>query len=261
MRYIITERQYKLLNEIQFVDREYGETGLEDKFLRNFVNYLGFPKKSIYKSVVDYFINVVGFDESEVNTSLIPPYLMDINRHSYFPEKFYQKDVISGLCYHLAKNFIKLKNGSTGLSYFEEEKNYLVEYYFFDDELEQLAGYCKARKFVPRSLNKLYKLFPKDTYQVELILGDPGYGKQMYMFLVNAHDCVMSDDVLFPGALNMWVNVLPKMAVVGYITDKNKIGRMGPRNKVLNPRDIDVYFASKNMDVLNALRQGQSLVA
>ena len=104
MRYIITERQYKLLNEIQFVDREYGETGLEDKFLRNFVNYLGFPKKSIYKSVVDYFIIVVGLDESEVNTSLIPPYLMDINRHSYFPEKFYQKDVVSGLCYHLAKN-------------------------------------------------------------------------------------------------------------------------------------------------------------
>ena len=263
MKYIITEKQYNLLNEINYVSDPWGRIDIEDKFLTNLINS-GIKKLTIYNRVRDYFETVVGVDTTEMNLMDIEFYVNNIygeQKWNKLDDIFYNKDVIGGLCYYLAKTLIGLKPGSTGLSYVETPRENI--FWFFDDELEELAGYALVTEFNPKNWYKLYKLLPKNTKMMRMILGDKGYGKHIYMFLVNKFDLLLSDDTLFPDSLNMWVNVLPKICpTVGYIMTTKKIVKMSPRTKVPSDlKEVEVFFASKDPDFIAKLKEKYSSIS
>lgn len=183
MKYVVNERQYNLLNEIHYSNMDWGETDIEDKFLSTLTSHPSVRKLTLFNRVRDYFENVVGLDTSGMNLMDIEAYVDDIyglNIPKKLDDSFYNKDVIGGLCYYLAKVLFGLKMGSTGLSYIETQNN---QFWFFDDELEEIVGYVLVAKFNPKNWYRIYKLFPQNTMMMKLVLSDQsGYGKKYICF-------------------------------------------------------------------------------
>jgi hypothetical protein len=67
----------------------------------------------------------------------------------------------------------------------------------------------------------------------------------MYSIVINEMGCLFSDVMVYPEALNMWVNVLPKYYNVGFIDDFVRERKLKGEYRYPKPNTVKNYFACK----------------
>jgi hypothetical protein len=177
----------------------------------------------------------------------IETYLSDLsypNIVSKMPSKvFKNNDVISNLAYYISKDFLKIEKSNFGLKYVKIKQNSYIKYYFFDSELNELVGILEINEF-----NSPYA--PKNSYNVVVSAVDKyikgtGYGKNMYLTVINDVGILFSDDMLYKESLNIWVNVLPKyIDNVGYVDSNGNSHKITNKTKIPFD-DIKRFYAIK----------------
>jgi hypothetical protein len=241
MDIVITENQYKLLKEIRVVSGKLTINDIDEKFLEYITTKVGISK--LLETTKKYLVNVLGIDIKKIRDEDINNYLNQF--YDVLPKIFRNKDVISNLNYYLAKKYLNIKSTSNGLEYVIKNASHSDSYFFFDTELEELIGF-----FAVKPISEKYQYqFPRKTYQVALTMVSKeikgyGYGKRIYLSMLDMMDCLVSDDTLFNESLNIWFNVLPKeVPVVGYLDFIGEYHRIR-KNKSPNLKYIEVMFAS-----------------
>jgi hypothetical protein len=253
MKYLITETQQKKLEELTTAG-SWGKTDVDEKIFHAVYDKLG---TRIAKLIREFLTDVMGKDVSNISDIDLIDYFETRGLWSKgFPKYFKSPDTISGLNYYLAQKVFKLKKGNHELDYFTIKMYGEIQYYFFDSELELSIGYMSIRPFDPSYLHYVYALLPSKTFKVSLSMIDDkligmGYGKKMYLTVIDTVKCLVSDELLYKGSLNMWVNVIPKyVSYSGYITADKKVIKL-PTNKRLRYDDIDCFFASNSVDIFS----------
>lgn len=254
MNYILSETQKSKIEELTSAG-SWGKTDVDDKVF-SLISYK-VSKKKITELTKFYFENVVGFDITGISPNYFEDFIHDWQGiYTNYPKKWRTPDVISGLGYFLMNKTFKLKKGVGGLIYHVEKKENHLDYYFFDESLELTIGFMSISKFDKGYFHPIYSGFPKGTYRVSLSMIDDkligmGYGKSMYLTVIDTVSCLMSDDLLYRGSLNLWIHSIPKsVKYAGYISSDKKLVRL-PTNKKLKYSDIDVFFASNFVDLFN----------
>lgn len=253
MKVIISESQQKSLEELT-TSGTWGKTDVDSKIFTQVISKIG-KSKSI-ELIRDFFNNVLGKDISKIGDDDLFSYI-DYGSTDGLPRYFKNADVISGLGYFLSKKAYRFKTGKHGLDFFKIISSFnTTYYYFFDSELELTIGYMATTKFNRGFRHRIYSIFPKGTEKVSLSMIDDkliglGYGKNMYLTVLDDVECLMSDDLLYKGSLNIWANVMPKYAkYAGYISSDKKIIKLPTTDKI-NYKDIDYFFASQKVNLFN----------
>lgn len=240
-KYIISERQYNLIKELNIPSGKYDADPLSD-FFGLFDSYDSkFSEKKVSKLVRKYLETVVGADTSKVSDEKLYEYFSKLrwnNKIKGVPKIFYNIGVVSGLSYFLAKNFLKLKKTPYSLVYYLEELNSTINYWFFDPEIKDFIG----RISVVKNLD-----YPSPSYQVAVSSVDPvfigrGYGSKMYLTILNDCQYLLSDTLLYKDSLNIWTNILPK-----YVNVWARWGNefVPIKKNFFNPENVKYYVASK----------------
>lgn len=241
MKYIITERQSKLLNEIRIGLGEY-ESYSQGYLFSTFLADPSVSYEEIFKKTKKYLSSVVGLDVSKLTNDEIYEYVKSLR---FKPSggkrnnKLYSIGIISGLSYYLATKLRKMKS-SYGLTYFTEKVGSFVTYWFFDPENEDFVG---------RILVEINDIYPNSANinlsEIDKPLIGKGYGNKMYLTLINIYTYLMSDKILYKASLNIWVNVLPRYCNVwAKISGKNEYFKI-TKDELIDPKFADYYVASK----------------
>ena len=137
-KYIISERQYDLLKEMQIPSGKYETNPLGDFF--GFIDET-ISSNKIAKLARKYLENHVGLDTSNLESDDLYQYVRKLRwdeKYEEIPKYFYKIGIISGLSYFFAKNLFNLKKGFYGLSYFIS-KGSTITYWFFDSEIKDFV--------------------------------------------------------------------------------------------------------------------------
>ena len=257
MKYIITEKQYKILSEIHL---QQGTWDFDDSYTAIFTLIKEKVGEDKIKMVVKHYIkNELGyhltkFKKSDVQNyvDLFPDNFSFDNKN--IPPELQTKDVLSNLAYYLVKRFFKLRK-LNGLEFFIERTSWGDRnYFFFDPELEQSVGSITIKK-VSDFFGEVK--FPENSWAVRTAGIDSeakgtGLGKQMYLTILDDVDVLFCDSFLYDESLNIWVNVLPKYVYVGAVFNnvhkKPKI--LSPKTKILNHEEVKRYFATKHPELI-----------
>jgi hypothetical protein len=207
-KYIISERQERLLKEISVLDGKYNTKPLEYFYTLLLPNILEDKSKKVCQLVREFFKYEMGVKINKWSDKLILKYLTGIKENYIsqdFPHVFKKNSTISSLSYHLAKNLFKI-NEFQGLEYVKQSELERYRFFFFDPEIEEFVGYFETRK----SLQLPGKSMKVLLSAVEQEYIGRGYGSRMYLCVLDQTDYLASDDGLFLDSLNIWVNYLPK---------------------------------------------------
>ena len=247
MKYIITEQQYKRVNEITIFDgimrvspsyKDVLDIVKDDngdkeyyKFVKRYVKkVLGYPKEFKKRDVKDYG-RAAMYDNTEE-----------------MPEELKNPEVLSNMTYLMAKKFLKVKMLG-GLECYIKKYGSNKQYFFFDPELEMCVGSVYLNKMFEEDYLGAISL-PEESYSVSLSKIDSdikgmGYGKLMYLAVLSDVDVLMSDKTLYSDSLNIWVNVLPRYALTGAVMNDGELKIIKPTTPVLKHKDVSRYFATK----------------
>lgn len=244
MKYIVTETQYKFIQEIGRLSGHYINEPLNDLF-EYFAKKL--PNKFKHKYFWDYF-NKMGFDleYDEFFKEDVEDYF-DYSENSEWNDEFKSKDSRSGLAYYIAKKHFGLKKGMEIDYFIRKDEDYLI-YYFFDSGLKIFVG----------KMSIVERDFPKGAFKVALSSADEeligtGYGTKMYLTILHDVKYLLSDDTLFSGSYRMWKHVLPRYVNVWgiqedeYSEKNNKFTKIDPEKK-MSVRKFDRFIASSKYD-------------
>ena len=242
-KYIISERQYDLLKEMQIPSGKYETNPLGDFF--GFIDET-ISSNKIAKLARKYLENHVGLDTSNLESDDLYQYVRKLRwdeKYEGTPKYFYKIGIISGLSYFFAKNLFNLKKGSYGLSYFIS-KGSTITYWFFDSEIKDFVGMIKLQKDED---------FPSPSLRINLSSVDPlfigkGYGSKMYLTILDDCEYLISDTLLYKDSLNIWTNVLPRYVNVWARWGN---GFLPIKKKFINPENIKYYVASKKHNTLD----------
>lgn len=242
MKYLISERQYKTILEIERQSGHYEWSPLD-----SFYDFMDdeLPTKMKTKLFKKYFDKIF---KTEIEKDEF--YQMDVlgffnePRRSEWEKKFSSKDSLAGFAYFVAKNYFGLEEG-VGIDYYVREGFYGDDsktFYFFDPKLKIFVGYISIFPI---------ENFPKKTYKVRLSAVDEeligtGYGIRMYQNILTKVDYLMSDNNLYSGSYRIWKHVLPKYANVWGIYEENglpKIKKLIPGKKTRTEM-FDNFIAS-----------------
>jgi len=247
MDYIITEHQFNLINEVVV-----GKGLFDLNVVGDFYDDLSSKSHAnLIKITRNYFKKYIGEDLSNLSDETIDRYLTELQyRVRDFSRKITKSmrnvDVISNLAYYLAKESFQMQSGN-GLDYVRVRyHNIGYTYYFFDKDLKELIGRITIEELSGRE----YVNITKDPYKVSTIAIDKmmkakGYGTLMYSTVINELGCLFSDVMLYPEALNMWVNVLPKYYNAGFIDDFVRERKLKGEYRYPDPKTVKNYFACK----------------
>jgi ribosomal protein S18 acetylase RimI-like enzyme len=134
----------------------------------------------------------------------------------------------SAFMYKLVKNNFKLKKFED-LVFFEINN----DYYFFDPDIEDYVGFisCGKLKDSSQTTNAIKKsALCVNTSAVDKAFQGSGYGKKMYLAIINDAGCLLSDTSLYDSSLNIWANVLPKyIKYVGYVDESDNLRKISGR--------------------------------
>lgn len=257
MKYIITEKQYKILSEIHI---QHGTWDFDDSYIAIFTLIKEKVDEDKIKKAVKHYIkdelgyHLTKFKKSDVQNyvDLFPDSFSIDNKH--IPPELQTKDVLSNLAYYLVKRFFKLRRLG-GLEFFIETTSWGDRnYFFFDPELEQSVGSITIKK-VSEFFGDVK--FPDDSWAVRTAGIDSeakgtGLGKQMYLALLDDVDVLFCDSFLYEESLNIWVNVLPKYVYVGAVFNNihKKPVMISRRTKLLDLESVKRYFATKHPELI-----------
>lgn len=252
MKYIITEQQYKRVNEITIFDGVMRVSPTYKDVLDIVIGDIG--EKTYYKSVKQYVKKVLGYQKKFKKRDV-----KDYGRAAQYDntdeisEELKKPEVLSNMAYLMAKKFLKVKMLGDLECYvksFSSDK----QYFFFDPELEMCVGSVYLNKrFEDNYLDAIS--LPEESYSVSLSKIDNdikgmGYGKLMYLAVLSDVDVLMSDKSLYTDSLNIWVNVLPRYALTGAVMNDGKLKIIKPSTPVLKHEDVSRYFATKKLNLI-----------
>lgn len=245
MKYIITEQQYKIIQEI---GRESGHFDFEP--LDSFYEFMDdqIPKKQKIRLFKEFFREKMGFEVVD-DDFLVDDVLgyFESPMRSEWSKEFKSKDARSGFAYYVAKKYFGIKD-KFGLSYIINKLHGDDSriYYFFDPKFKIFVG-----RFM---IDKKRRILPKKTFKVGLSAADEeligsGYGTRMYLVIIDDVEYLASDTILYSGSYRMWKHVLPKYVNVwGVIEDeqgifKPKFVKMDEKSKK-SVKKFDYFVAS-----------------
>jgi hypothetical protein len=248
MKYIITESQYRVLNEI---GREAGHLDFEP--LNSFYEYLAYnlPKKIKYKAFKEFFDKKMG-----TNLEIDDFYKSDVDDYfenyktTNWNREFKTKDSRSGLAYYIANKYIGLEE-EDGISYFINKKSKGTHiYYFFDPNFKIFVG----RMYLVKDDDFHGKCFKVGLSTADEELIGSGYGIKMYLVVIKNMDYLISDTTLYSGSYRLWKHVLPKYVNVWGVIEKEdwlltsrKFIEISPTKKE-SVRKFDYFVASIKHD-------------
>lgn len=251
MKYKITETQLNNLSEISVGQGKISFSPSYDDIFSLIANKLG--KGKIKKYIKTYFKDVVGYklDDSELSDVVNNFNWIELTN---LPKNLRNKDILPNLAYFLVKNVFGLSRlGSLEVYKHKVGRGYFgdTEYYFFDPELEISVGKVSGEKNTNGVIGKYWAI---STSGVDKGLVGRGYGKEMYLAILEDVKILASDRTLYGDSLNIWVNVLPKYVSVFAEFDDgvmDKFVKIGPRTKVLDHENVNRYYATKDEKVLS----------
>lgn len=189
MKYIITEQQYKRVNEITIRDGVMRVIPTYKDVLNIVIDDIG--EKTYYKSVKQYVKKVLGYQKKFKKQDV-----KDYGRAAQYDniddisEELKKPEVLSNMAYLMAKKFLKVKMLGELECYvkpFASDK----QYFFFDPELEMCVGSVYLNKIGKIKLKAIS--LPEESYSVSLSQIDDdikgmGYGKLMYLAVLSDVD-------------------------------------------------------------------------
>jgi len=255
MKYIITEEQYKRLDEISVYEGGLPSKESFESTLVIIIDEIG--NKKFKQEVKNYLKGNIGeIPKKEYRDYSFKEYSKHL-RYGYgydedkFPIELMNKDVLSHMAYFMAKKFLKIKKLGS-LECYIRKTNFGKEYLFFDPEIQMSVGSIYLAKFDDHGFNSMVK-FPSNSWSVAMSNVDKeikgsGTGKAMYLSVLDDVDVLFSDTTLYFDSLNIWVNVLPKLTNVYALSEgsQTKPKRILSGTKVLNHGNVRRYFATKN---------------
>lgn len=241
MDIVLTETQYQKIYEITIANGK-----MKDDVYPKFMELMNhnFSAQKILKKTKEYFEEVVGIEKFKKHFGY--EYVNDLEMGISPTQRtlggkdlkkvFRNIDVISNLCFYLARSFLKMKKG-VELLYTKVHYQGSECYFFFDPELEELVGRMTIDE--SNGKNGLVSLSAVDEFSK-----GKGIGKNMYLTILNNYDTIYSDTILYPDSLNIWVNVLPNYAKsFGYVDSsrRKKKFRLGTK---IDFDDVYRFYAS-----------------
>jgi hypothetical protein len=221
---------------IQFLNRKISEREVINK-LRKFASKLGID----LSSVDDYELSDYWGDVE--NNGTVPKIkkkkLVGLTKNSFW----------SSFIYYLVKTNFKLKTYDD-LEFLKKNDNY----YFFDSVLEDYIGYMACTEL--RDIGSYFPIKKSalvvNSSALHRAFKGSGYGKKMYLAVIEDAGCLLSDTGLYSESLNIWVNVLPKnVEYVGYIDAENNLRKLrGPIDKY--SQNIQRFFATNDPSFLKS---------
>jgi len=247
VKYIITEQQYKNINEITVFDGVMRVNPSYKDILDIIIGDIG--EKTYYRSVKQYVKNVLGYQKKFKKRDV-----KDYGRAAMYDntedmsEELKKPEVLSNMAYLMAKKFLKVKMLGELECYIKKYSSD-KQYFFFDPELEMCVGSVYLNKRFEDDYLGAISL-PEESYSVSLSKIDSdikgmGYGKLMYLAVLSDVDVLMSDKSLYTDSLNIWVNVLPRYALTGAVMNDGKLKIIKPTTPILKHEDVSRYFATK----------------
>lgn len=226
--------------------------GFKNVPLKNFYSFIFEKYQSkqdlICELVKKFITDILAKKTDKITNSGIWSYIHSLSNAdelNRYPTFLRASSSHASLSYYLAKNLVSMTE-SYGLEYFKSSDKSMVEYYFFDSEIEEFVGVLILMKSL---------LLPYNSYKVILSSTEKeyigrGYGSKMYLTALDNVAYLMSDTGLYTDSLNIWVNYLPKKVNVWAILESGTYhkGDVVPisRNKFLDPSKVSSYIASKN---------------
>lgn len=240
MKFIISERQKKMLDEVNVGQGKFSVEPINDFFSQT-APLKDFSGKILVKLTKKFLEKNTGMDVSEISDQKILKYILDLsygtNTSSDFPKPLRRKDIAPLLAYYLSNKLFKLKDGY-GLKYFVNVDDQITTYWFFDPEIVQLVGYIKLEPFEHH--------MKVDFVAVDKAFQGQGYGTKMYLTVIDNVGGLYSDKMLYKDSLNLWVNILPKYVNVWARVQRwDKEFVKMDRKTFIDPDDIDYFFAKK----------------
>lgn len=154
----------------------------------------------------------------------------------------------SAFMYRLTKDNFKLKKFE-GLEFIEIQN----DYYFFDPEIKDYIGFitCSKLKDSSQTTRAIKKsALCVSTSAVDKAFQGYGYGKKMYLAVINDAGCLLSDTSLYDSSLNIWVNVLPKyVEFTGYVDEEDNLRKISGRMD-MKAGGIKRFFATNDPSFL-----------
>lgn len=242
MKIVITEKQFKVLNEVAISSGKL-TIDVASEFFHT-IDYMidnGKIKKSdIIKLTRDYLDSNSNTKTKKLSNDDILKYVYRL-RYSHHtsntPDDFTRPDMVNGLAYYLSKHLFGFEK-SMGLNYVKLSMD-KIKFVFFDPEIKQIVGFMVLDKV------------NKNTWKVELSAVDEtfvgrGYGKIMYLTVLNKVRKLLSDTILYKDSLNIWVNILPKYATVFAQMKNGSIVRLTTKD-FIKPENVEYYIGTLSL--------------
>ena len=253
MKYLIKESQYKRLEEISlsrglFEKEIFGpvvqclidEVGIDyivESIKNILIRYYNFDndfdkkdRKKINKKITDFIDNLIGDD------LYIKGKKLDV---------LTDPEIIEHIFYLICSNVKNMR--SSGRVKYIKYKTSLGNYCYLFFTENKYIGFIEITKNHEMSL-----LTPTGTYKVSLSALEPlmkgiGYGKDMYLAILNNISVLLSDSFLFEESYNLWTKNLPKyVKFVGFfVEDEEKAIPISYLDEY-SIREIVCFVASNN---------------
>ena len=196
MKYIITEDQYKTLQEVGVAKGTFNISPI--KYFWTFINSTISEKKRV-NVFRNYYTKIIGVDVSNLSFDDILEFYDELDElgTSVLPKKSKSKIILSGFAFYLASKLTKLREGD-GLIYFVDERDGR-DYYFFDSV---------SKIFIGRIATNVSDITSGDSYKIKLTAADKsiigkGFGTKMYLSILKDIDYLISDGTLYPASYNV----------------------------------------------------------
>jgi hypothetical protein len=164
--------------------------------------------------------------------------------------EFLEKRVFwSSLMYKIVKDNFKLKKYGE-LEYWHHTRCY----FFFDRDLQDYIGFISYNKLEDILSDGYYPIKKSaicvSTSAIDKAFKGMGYGKKMYLAVIEDAGCLLSDTGLYPDSLNIWVNVLPKVVkYTGYVSELGTLVKISGRMDI-QQGNIRRFFATNDPSFL-----------
>ena len=236
MKYIITEEQYKTLQEVGVAKGTFNISPI--KYFWTFINSTISEKKRV-NVFRNYYTKIIGVDVSNLSFDDILEFYDELDElgTSVLPKKSKSKIILSGFAFYLASKLTKLREGD-GLIYFVDERDGR-DYYFFDSV---------SKIFIGRIATNVSDITSGDSYKIKLTAADKsiigkGFGTKMYLSILKDIDYLISDGTLYSASLRVWTNSLPKYSNVWLMNNNSEFIPFNLGDKY-NPEDFKYFIAS-----------------
>jgi hypothetical protein len=258
MKYLVNELQYKKLKEVSISRGDVYEKEIYEPIIQMLLDKMGMKNligkiKNILETHFDLKAKKVkNFEEkieSFINSLLSDTLTIKGKKLDFVSDP----DTISKILYILFKDQRGMKSYGR-LNFFVDKSSSHTDFFFFAEEY--YIGFIKTSEIEDPDLSK--KL-PSNSRKVVLSALEPmmkgmGFGRDMYLAVINHVGVLLSDSYLFEESLSIWLYALPKyVKFVGmFIENKDKAVSIETYDDY-SDSEIESFVASNKRDIIKSI--------